>query len=116
MNRNLAWLFFVFAVVFSAFWAVYGVKQEKEDIQVGNEKIKEEKNKRTMYSIKRLGVILSEFVGSFAGWCCFYILIYRIQYCTFIGLNGVDVFLIIGAVIGMAGYSYKIVEAVKSLG
>lgn len=106
---NLVWLFF--AVLFSAFWAVYGVKEERQNIRVENEKVKEEGNKRTMYLTKKIGIILSEFVGSFAGWCCLYILGVRLgNYSEF---GGIEIFLTIGAVIGIAGYSYKIVESVE---
>ncbi|MCX5699798.1 MAG: hypothetical protein NTX01_08935 [Candidatus Omnitrophica bacterium] len=106
-------IFWLIAFSLSLFWGFYGCKVTDKYIK----KLKDLLDwKNWKNNIEPGGIFLSEFIGSFAGWCCFYIFIYRIQYRTFIGLNGVDVFLIIGAVIGMAGYSYKIAEVVKKLG
>ncbi|MDP3142491.1 MAG: hypothetical protein Q8N14_00880 [Candidatus Omnitrophota bacterium] len=112
-KTNLVWL--CLAVLFSAFWAVYGVKEEIQDIRVENEKIEEKGNKRTMYLTKKVGILLSEFVGSFAGWCCLYILGVRLGFpkLSYLAFGGIEIFLTVGAVIGIAGYSYKIVESVE---
>lgn len=94
------WLWFAF--LFTIFWGIYGWKYIEEK--------KEYKDKRL---IEKVGDFLSEFIGSFAGWCCFYILTVRLHE-PFDKIGGVDIFLIISAIVGMAGYSYRIVELIET--
>lgn len=82
------------AVLASLFWGVYGWRYEK------------------VKKIKKAGNFISEFIGSFAGWCCFYILTCRLEI-PYSKIEAVDIWLIIGAVVGMAGYSYRIVELIE---
>jgi RsiW-degrading membrane proteinase PrsW (M82 family) len=93
----IIWL--VLAILFSIFWGVHGFQYEKERKE-GNAWI-------------IAGAFLSEFIGSFAGWCCFYIFVVRHPQFTYEAFTGADIFLVIGAVIGMAGYSYRIAELVE---
>jgi hypothetical protein len=95
------WLWF--AIPLSAFWGVYGVAEDK------NEKENWEKH----LWIKWPGIFISEFIGSFAGWCFLYILALRLSK-DIINFRIVDILLAIGAVVGIAGYSYKIGEFIAN--
>lgn len=87
------------AFLFSIFWAIYGYNYDQ-------------KNDR----IKRMGDCFSEFIGSFGGWYCFYILSNRLQVSnSYSNMNSVDIFLIIGAFLGIAGYSFTIAEILSKI-
>lgn len=99
MNTIMALVFnywLCFAFVFSGIWGIYGWNHVLGDSKV-----------------EKTGLFVSEFIGSFAGWCCFHILTVRLHppYST---LESADIFLATGAVVGMAGYSYRIVEFINS--
>ena len=95
------------ATVFSIFWGTYGWYYEKEEYKLDYNN-KDDK-------VFGIGAVVSEFVGSFAGWCCLHILAVRLfsSYVTFVSA---DIFLAIGAVVGIAGYSYRIAELVGKFG
>lgn len=107
------WLLFViwfiiwicFAIPCSVLWGIYGCIDDSED----------DKKWAKHICIKRIGVFLSEFIGSFAGWCCLYIFTVRFASCPLKKLGSFDMFLIIGAVVCMAGYAYKIVDLIDNL-
>jgi hypothetical protein len=95
------------------FWGIYGCKTIREDIEVEKEA---EKKTRKMYFTKRIGIFISEFIGSFAGWCCLYILVvrlFRFPKLDFSAFGGTEIFLTIAAVIGIAGYSYELTRLTK---
>ena len=56
------------------------------------------------------GIFLSEFIGSLAGWVCLYLLLIRNPDFRVASLDKVDLILSIGTVIGIAGYSYRIID------
>ena len=58
-----------------------------------------------------MGAVVSEFVGSFAGWCCLHILAVHLSN-SYVKFENGAIFLAISAVVGMAGYSYKIASLV----
>lgn len=95
--RNWIW---IIAFLFSLFWGIYGWAYV--------EKGEELKDKRLM---EKIGDSLSEFAGSFIGWVFFYILVLRLQ--SFDKLGSFDIFLGTIAVIGICGYSFKLVDALK---
>jgi hypothetical protein len=56
----------------------------------------------------------SEFIGSFAGWCFFYVFVFRVS--NYINdFRTADAILAIGAVVGIAGYSYSIARNTENL-
>jgi len=59
---------------------------------------------------EKLGLLLSEFLGSLLGWSCLYLLIRQIYFS-----DKVNAFLFFGAFVGMTGYAYKIGENINSL-
>lgn len=60
--------------------------------------------------IERAGIFFSEFIGSLAGWLSLYVLLYRSQSVT---PGSFDVFLGIVAVVGVSGFSYRIIDVLK---
>lgn len=97
------WLLFLgIAFISSAFWGSYGCEVEKKKFW--------KKDWKGGW-IEPLGIFLSEFLGSFAGWYCFYVLISRHQ--DKITFGNFDIFLGTIAVIGITGYSHKLVEAIN---
>ena len=85
-----------FALAFSILWGIYGYNYAR-------------KNKGDI--IERLGAFLAGFIGSFAGWSCFHILTIRLQMPQlYSNMDFVDIFLIIGAFIGMTGYAFEIIK------
>jgi len=93
------WIWFI-AFLSSLVWGIYGWVYWEEE--------KKPKKKNLM---ERVADSLSEFMGSFAGWFCFYIVILRLQ--SFDKLGSFDIFLGSIAVIGICGYSYRIIELLK---
>lgn len=95
------WVWLCLAILFSIFWGIYGCNNEirKGKIKKGDR-------------IEITGIFLSEFIGSLIGWACLYILIVRFRNPNVI-VGSFDVFLGIVAVVGITGYSYKIVDALK---
>ena len=61
-----------------------------------------------LLQIKKKQTRINSGKGSFAGWLCLYALFYRSQTMT---LGIFDVFLGTVAVVGVSGFSYKIVNA-----
>jgi len=97
------WIWLLFAIASSAVWGGYGVSKEFEGSSSGKEKL-----------IQKIGIFFSEFVGSLAGWGCLYIYLLRNWHDKFASMSGVDIFLILGTVIGIAGYSYQIVRLLEA--
>jgi hypothetical protein len=97
--RWVAHNWFMLAVAFSVFWGIYGVCYEKCDTKCS-----------LCDWITMSGAFISEFIGSFAGWCCFHILTIRLYSYK---VESVDILLIIVTVVLMAGYSYKLIGLLK---
>jgi hypothetical protein len=91
----------VIALIISTVWGIYG----------WHCKVKNEVDNKW---IEKAGAALSEFLGSFLGWCCLYVLIVRFRVVPNI-IGGFDIFLGTVAVVGITGYSYRIVEALAAL-
>ena len=90
------------ATVFSVFWGIYGWHYERKEY-----KLNYDKDDRVF----GMGAVVSEFVGSFAGWCCLHILAVYLS-SSYVKFENGAIFLAISAVVGMAGYSYKIASLV----
>jgi hypothetical protein len=59
-----------------------------------------------------LGYFVSEFIGSFIGWICLYVLsIHMTDIPRSIGM--VDVFLVLGVFVGISGWAYRIFELIN---
>jgi hypothetical protein len=87
--NNWGWL----ALLFSTIWGIDGYNYERK------------KNNR----IEQAGAFLSEFMGSFVGWYCLHIFSVRIQQPdSYSKMGTIDIFLLIGAFIGISGYSFEI--------
>jgi hypothetical protein len=85
------------AILFSVFWGFYGCNYERKKQEI-----------KWYDLIEWVGIFISEFIGSFAGWYCFSILAPRLQKPDTLGVF--DIFLGTVAVIGITGYSYKIAD------
>src|SRR3989338_5551424 len=115
------WLWF--AVLFSLIWGIYGnievIEQEGREDAGGNNKYKVKNAKKKHIGItiiKTIGFFFSEFIGSFAGWFCLYIIFIRLQLPdSYSKMGSVDVFLIIGAFVGMAGHSFQIINSIADV-
>ena len=97
INTPWFWSCLVIAILFSIFWGIYGCKETGENIEV-------EKKGKKMYLTKRIGIFLSESIGSLMGWACLYTLIVRLRTSN-LTIGSFDVFLGIIAVLGITGYS-----------
>jgi len=95
LHINLIWFP---AVVLSVIWGFYGCKVAKKRFW--------EKGWSGGW-VEPFGIFFSEFIGSFAGWYCFYLLFPRLRNIS--ALGNFDVFLGMIAVLGISGFSYKIV-------
>jgi len=90
--------FWLLAVLCSLFWGIYGLN------------VHEEKGK--CRCIINFGVFLSEFLGSMGGWISLSVLIFRLKnYGNELGVF--DATLVIVAIGGIIGFSYKIGEALS---
>lgn len=102
IQNNVGW-FFVVATLFSLFWGIHGVSYaNKED----------KKECGDFHDVVILiGYFISEFAGSFIGWVSLYVFSIRIadNPCNF---GTVDLFLILGAFIGISGWAYRIFELI----
>jgi len=97
---NIVWS--CLAILLSVFWGIYGCNNEKESI-------------KKLGWIEGVGIFLSEFIGSFAGWSFLYVLILRRPSISSLKeVTNIDIFLAIGAVVGIAGYSYNIGSWIKN--
>ena len=102
------------AVIMSAGWGLYGCNHTSNYDENGI--LKDKKNRKTIRAffmentIEAIGILFSEFAGSMAGWWCLYILASRYTKIP-CSLGVFDVFLGTVAVVGISGYSYKIVNA-----
>lgn len=92
------WVFLAAAVLSSGVWGYYGVKVEayEDGVKAGSK-----------HWVLDAGKFISEFTGSFAGWGCLFLLLKRLQ-AFHMQISSIDLFLILGAFIGIAGYSYYI--------
>ena len=94
--------FWGLAVFLSLFWGIYGCNS-----------VKDKKIKLIDFMkndpLEVLGIFLSEFIGSLAGWYCFSLLLPRIKYPN---LGIFEVLLGTIAVIGISGYSYKLIDKI----
>ena len=92
---NAPW-FWPLAIVCSLFWGIYGLNIHTE--------------KGKCCCITNFGVFLSEFLGSMGGWISLFVLNFRIEnYGKELGIF--DATLVIVAVVGIFGFSYRIVDA-----
>jgi len=115
MSWQIKIIWLTCAVLASLFWGIYGCKDESE--KGSTEFLKKEFQNKTDHDkwIRPLGILFSEIIGSFVGWCFLYILIVRFnEYKSpFIAFSIVDVALAIGATVGITGYSHKMVGLQK---
>jgi hypothetical protein len=93
--------YFTVAVLSSVVLAIYGYSEYKKEKKFEN-------------CIEKIGVLLSEFIGSFLGWSCFYLLVFRLSIPNVV-FGSFEIFLALGAFIGMIGYAYKIGENIDLL-
>ena len=93
-------IFWLVAILFSVFWGMYGYNYE----------LKKDKNNKN----ERIGAFVSEFIGSLVGWYCLYIFtIHQKSPSPYQNTGTLDIFLIIGAFLGMAGYSFEIIKLIR---
>ena len=105
--NNYNWLWLLFAIICSLIWGFYGCK-------VGNKKFwgKKFKEKKDWDKwIEPVSIFLSEFIGSFIGWICLYVLVFHYNTKP-LTLGSFDVFLGIVAVLGITGYAYRLADAI----
>lgn len=100
------------AILLSIFWGFYGLNYEKNKIEKSKMRGKNLIRFWREDPIEAFGIFLSEFIGSFAGWFCLYILIRR-----FLDnqdkLGSFDIFLGTIAVLGITGYAHRLVDAIN---
>src|SRR3989339_1332201 len=94
--------FWVFACGVSAIWAAYGGFCEYE----------EKKEHEVNICPHVFVAIVSELLGAFAGFCCVRILARRLMI-TGLSFGVFEVALLIGAFVGITGYTYKIGEIIE---
>ena len=102
--QNHVCRFFVVAAIFSLFWGIHGISYA----------IKEDKKKHSDFHdwVILCGYFVSEFIGSFIGWVSLFVLsAHLLEAQSKIGM--IDVFLILGAFVGISGWSYRIFELIK---
>ena len=103
---NWSW----FAIICSLIWGFYGCGEEIRDEE---KEYKEGVEKRECWHrcIWLIGIFLSEFIGSFIGWICLYVLVFHYNTKP-LTLGSFDVFLGIVAVLGITGYAYRLADAI----
>ena len=106
MQSNcFAVIFWLVASVSSIFWAVYGWYYEKHLNQKKTDRVYPE-------CLFCLGAAISEFLGSMGGWLVLWIFSKRYMAGAF---GNVDIALIVLAIIGISGYSYRLIEVFSNL-
>ena len=112
------WLWFAF--VLSIFWGTRSCILYATDEVVN---LKDEGKKKYFLRSKHpklanffMGAyqFIFHFMGSFAGWCCFYVLLIRIQrnIDTFSGFNSGDILLFFLAVLGLVGHLSMVIYGI----
>ena len=103
--------YFIISGLISIFMAAYGVN---EYIRGELAKIKK-KARGDIGCIEKLGVFMSEFLGSCLGWLCLYLVFLRMGLAASEKLGSFEVFLLLGAFTGIMGYAFKIGENIDGL-
>ena len=87
-----------------------GKTQNKWSLSLFSHEMKYGKNKDKINNdlIEKIGIFVSEFAGSFAGWYCLFLLAIHWQNHT--DLGSFDIFLGTISVLCISGYSYKMVS------
>ena len=102
VRNHVVW-FFAVAALFSLFWGIHGVSYAKK-----------EENKTCVDfhdAVILSGYFISEFAGSFIGWVSLYVLSIHITDNPR-KIGTVDLFLILGAFVGISGWAYRIFELI----
>jgi hypothetical protein len=99
------WVWGSLAVFFSLLWGFYGVVEEKTH----------ELKCPVCSFIKLIGVFVSEFLGSLAGWGCLYLFVVRLYNLHKDASTAFDISLIILAAICITGWSCRLNELVGKI-